>query len=727
MVDRVQRLLTAHRTLLHTQYREVKDLSVLDDGDGVREPLVVRKAKALALLLDETASVILEDELIVGLRTVYGPLRAGENVFGGFDYELPVKPATAHRLTYFPHYLADEEGAAAQREGVREGAVSSHVPFGCSRVLRLGYGGLVAETLQSMKALQGSSPRSRKLAFLQAAEIVLQAASRFALRHAQAADRLASTTGDLRRRGELQTIADGCRWIAIHPPRSFQEALQLFWFTCLVHKAENQACLPIGRFDQDLYPFYRQDVAEGGLTGAAALELLQCLWIKLNMESDLTTDTCENVTLAGQDAQGHDVTNALTYLCLDATERLRLPDPKINVRFHAGSPPALWTRCCELVKVGMGGVPCFYNDDALIAGLVRAGIPLEDARLYCSDGCQEVIIPGKGDFYTTFTGINFLTDLLHVLHTPREAASFPAFLTAYKAAVAASVKRAVAEGNRRDAALARYSPVPFLSATLEGCLASATDKTAGGTIYNLTGCLGQAFVNAVNSLAVIKQLVYEDAVLSLTDLRDCLAKNWAGCERLRQLAVNRVPKYGNDDDYVDALAVEIAEHFVREALTYSNPRGGRYYPGIFTFHQVAKGKAIEASPDGRRAGTPVTNHLSPAVGTDLHGPTAAINSAAKVCRVQPPEGAALGIRFHPTALQGAEGTTNLLSFIQTFMADGGLEVQFNVVDADTLRKAQRTPEAYRDLIVRVWGFSAYFVTLTEDYQEDIIARTAHGL
>lgn len=697
------------------------------EGQGVREPLVVRKARALALLLDETAAAILKDEVIVGLRTVYGQLRANENVFGGFDYELPVKPATAHRLTYYPHYLTDEERAAAQREGIREGAVTSHVPFGCARVLRFGYGGLLAEAQQTIQGLPAASSRSTKLAFLQGVEIVLQATSRFVLRHAQAADRLAEATGDLRRREELQTIADGCRWIAVHPPRSFQEALQLFWFTCLVHKAENQACLPIGRFDQDLYPFYQQDVAAGRLTPAAALELLQCLWIKLNMESDLTTDTCENVTLGGQDAQGRDVTNDLTYLCLDATDRLRLPDPKINVRFHAGSPPALWTRCCELVKAGMGGVPCFYNDAAFIAGLERVGLPLADARLYCSDGCQEAIIPGKGDFYTTFTGINFLTALLHVLHTPQEAPTFPAFLAAYKAAVTASVQQVVAEGNRRDVALARYSPVPFLSATLERCLVSATDKTGGGTRYNLTGCLGQAFINAVNSLAAIKKLVYEDSVLSLPELRDCLAADWVGHERLRQLAVNRVPKYGNDDDYVDALAVEIADHFIHEVLTHVNPRGGRYYPGIFTFHQVTKGKAIGASPDGRRAGAPVTSHLSPAVGTDLHGPTAVINSAAKICRLQPPEGAALGIRFHPTALQGADGTENLRAFIQAFMAAGGLEVQFNVVDAETLRKAQQAPEAYRNLIVRVWGFSAYFVTLTKDYQEDIIARTAHGL
>jgi formate C-acetyltransferase len=405
-LDRIQRLLDAHLNLLHTQYREVKDLTVLGDEEGSGEPIVVRKAKSLALLLDETASIILDDELIIGLRTVYGPLKAGENIFGGFDNELPVKPATMHRMTYYPHYLTDEELMAAQRDGIREGSVSSHIPFGCQRVLQLGYGGLLEEALQKMKTLEGSPQGSEKLAFLQAVVLVLHAATRFAVRHAREAERLVQKAVDPRRRAELKTIADGCRWVSTNPPRSFHEALQLFWFTSIIHKIENQSCLPIGRFDQDLYPFYQTDVDEGVLTREEALELLQCLWIKLNMESDLTTDTCENVTLSGQDSSGNDVTNELTYLCLDASQSLRLPDPKINVRFHKGSPPALWMRCSELVKVGMGGFPCFYNDEAHIAGLMRAGIPLEDARLYCSDGCQEVIIPGKGDFYTTFTSVN---------------------------------------------------------------------------------------------------------------------------------------------------------------------------------------------------------------------------------------------------------------------------------------------------------------------------------
>jgi formate C-acetyltransferase len=433
------------------------------------------------------------------------------------------------------------------------------------------------------------------------------------------------------------------------------------------------------------------------------------------------------VTLSGQDSDGNDVTNELTYLCLDASLDLKLTDPKINVRFHRNSPPELWRRCIEMVKAGMGGFPLFFNDEANIAGLTRVGIPIEDARLYSGDGCQEIIIPGKGDFYTTFSNVDLLGCLLHILDASVDYETFEEFIEKYEKEVSATVKSTIADSNLRDSGLGRFSPVPFLSATLEGCVENAKETTEGGTIYNYTGVLGLAFTNTVNSLAVVKKLIYDDRLVPMATLRDALAKNWAGYERLRQMAVNRVPKFGNDDNYVDTLAVEVADHFIQEVLKYQNSRGGRFYPGIFTFHHVTRGKSIKASPDGRREGEAVATHISPAVGTDLSGPTAVVNSALKICRLKPPEGAALGVRFHPSAVQGEVGTKNFTSFIKTFMDQGGIEIQFNIVDSETLKDAQTHPEQYKDLIVRVWGFSAYFVTLTKDYQDDIIDRTEHGV
>jgi len=749
---RIEKLKEAHLNLEHTRYRTVEDLSIRDHGDYSGEPIVVRKARGLALLLDETPPIIQDDELIVGLRTIYGPLEEGMNVFRGYG-ELPVNPATRHSLFAYPLYLTDGERVEAEAAGIMEGSCTSHVPFGAEKVLSLGFGGIEEQARKRLEELEAESPRDQAgIDFLRAVIITLQASTRFVIKHAEEAARLARETDDPRRRIELEEISEICRRVSTSPPRSFHEALQLYWLTSVVTSCENQGFIPLGRIDQDLGPFLGRDLERGVLTRDEALELLECLWIKFNIDDDLTTDSCRNIMLSGQDSEGRDATNELTYLCLEASTRLRLTDPKVNVRFHSGSPPELWERCVEMVKLGMGGFPAFYNDEAIIPGLLRMGVPLEDARLYSCDGCQEIIVPGKGDFYPVYTSVNFLECLHHTLGMPsspegeayqavssaavvlqrelaeaRSHGSFEDFMEEYEMQIDRAIEDAVSSGNARDSALALYSPVPFLSSTLEGCIENARGKSDGGSTYNFTGCNGQCFPNAVNSLAAIKKLVYDEGEVSLDGLREALEADWARQERLRQRAINRVPKYGNDDAYVDSIGVRVASRFIEGVIGNRNPRGGPYYPGIFTFHHVTKGKSMNASPDGRKARDPVSSHVSPVTGTDASGPTLAINSALKIYALGPPEGSALGLRFHPSAVRGDAGTRNLTSFVKAFMERGGYEIQFNVVDAETLRAAQLDPDSYRSLVVRVWGFSAYFVTLTRSYQDEIIARTAHGL
>jgi pyruvate formate-lyase/glycerol dehydratase family glycyl radical enzyme len=732
---RVELLLDAHRELRHTEYRTVGELSIWGQGADPAEPKVVRKARAFRLLLDEAPTIIMDNELIVGLRTQYGALSEGENFFGD-TYTLPVKPATMHSKRFYPKYLTDEEAAVALEMGVPEGDFTSHVPFGTEKVLGLGLRGL-----KEQAAAELDGRRGEEAAFLRAVLVCLDAVTQHIRRHSDEALRLREMTGDETRRRELREIADTCLWVSTEPPRTFREALQLFWFCCLAMAAESQSCIPIGRFDQDLYPYLERDLDAGETTLGEAQELLECLWIKLNFESDLTTDTCRNITLSGQESDGLDATNTLTYMCLDASHRLRLADPKLNVRFHSGSPARLLRKCVEMVKDGLGGFPAFYNDDAVIEGLTRMGVPMEHARLYSCDGCQEIILPGKGDFYPVHTGVDLLACVQSTLGVPPylvepgapeppepeadDYGSFQEFMDAYFSGLGAMVQAAVEEGNTRDRGLATYSPVPFLSCTLEGCLEKAVDKTAGGCAYNWTGCNGKAFAAAVNSLASVKKMVYDEELVTLGELRETLRDDW-GDERLRQYALNRVPKWGNDDDYVDAIAVTVAERFIDEVLRHRNPRGGPYYPGIFTFHHVRRGIMSSASPDGRHAGDPISTHLSPVAGTDKAGPTLAVNSALKVYALRPPEGTAMDLRFHPTALLGEEGLAKLESFVKAFMSGGGTVVQFNVVDSETLRDAQANPEQYRSLLVRVWGFSAYFTTLTREYQDEIVARTMHG-
>ena len=417
-MGRIERLKEAHLNLEHTKYRTVKDLSIWYHGDYSGESIVVRKAHGLALLLDETPPIILDDELIIGLRTIYGPLQEGMNILGGYA-EVPVNPATRHSLFAYPLYLTDGERAEAEAAGIREGSCTSHVPYGAEKLMSLGFGGIEEQARTRLKGLEAESPRDQTgIAFLRAAIITLQASTSFVLKHADEAARLAQETGDTDRRTELEEISEMCRWVASNPPRSFHEAVQLYWLATVVTNCENQGFIPLGRIDQDLGPILKRDLESGAMTRGDALELLECLWIKLNFDDDLTTDSCRNIMLSGQDSEGRDATNELTYLCLEASANLRLTDPKVNVRFHPGTPSELWERCVEMVKLGMGGFPAFYNDEAIIPGLIRMGIPVEDARLYSCDGCQEIIIPGKGDFYPVYTSVNLLECLHHALGMP---------------------------------------------------------------------------------------------------------------------------------------------------------------------------------------------------------------------------------------------------------------------------------------------------------------------
>ncbi|MBI2941433.1 MAG: hypothetical protein HYY04_13450 [Chloroflexi bacterium] len=772
---RIARLMRRLAERTHAPHRIEGNLSIMDDPGVLAEPPVVRRAMAFALVLRQMPIFIQDDELLVGGRTVYGPKI-------GPHRTLAADSGERASISYFPTYATAEEEQAA---GLRAGAASNHTAVGYGRVLTLGLGGLAAyadrrrgEILAGAgdgatgpgcsridaKAPRGAgdaaSPRlpvapspepfplsasdpaqergpggevrpplADRVAFLRAARITLDAVADLARRYADLAREMARAETRPPRRSELEMIARNCERLATEPPASFWQALQLFLFVRVASMVESYACMPLGRFDQYLAPFLLADLARGVIDRREARELLECLWIKLNEEVDLSSpDDCLRIMLSGQTPDGRDATNELSDLSLEVAIRLRLPSPKVGVRLHRGTPPEFFRRIVETVKLGINGLPEIYNDESIIPALLRFGIPPADARDYCHDGCSEITIGGKSDFYPTWASVRLLRLLSEVLAEIPDTASFDEVYSTYRARLAAEIQRVVADANRRDAALARISPAPFLSTTLEGCLERGLDKTWGGTVYNMTGLLGPELVNTANALAAIRQVVAEDADVTLGEVKAALADNFAGNERLRLRLRNRCPKFGNDDDRVDDIAAELGELFIQEGQRHTNPRGGRFCPGFFDFGNYVLGaKGIGATPDGRRAGESVAGHLSPVGGTDRKGATANIRSMWKVTRHHPPLGTMLDLKLHPSAVRGEEGSEKLAALIQAFLALEGKALQFNVVDATTLRAAQCEPEKYRDLLVRVWGFSAYFVELSRDFQEHIIARTEHGL
>lgn len=712
----------------HWKYRTFMPLNVLDDDNVVDKPLVVRKAMAFALMLEEMPIYIQEGELIVGGRTLYG---RGNKAHTGPTF----REGQEFSLGYYPRYATDKEKADV--DGLMgEGASLSHTAAGYDRVLKEGYGGLIRMAERKAEELKSEDGDIQsQLDFLDSVKIVCSAAGKQILSYADLAKRMSAKSELSQYESELEQIVQNCRQIAYGTPKIFWQALQLFWFTHVFVLMENYSLMAMGCFDRYMYPFYKADIDAGRITKEQAQELIECTWIKLNESSDISTDNGLNAVFSGIGSDGQDVTNELSYMCLDATMNLQLVDPQINTRLHKNTPEPFMRKCCELAKLGMG-YPSIFNDDSIIPALQSVEIPFEDACEYCNDGCTEVFISGKSDFYPVFAGQNLLSIFMTTLPKLEEFETFDNFMDAFKEDIADTIKNRFANADERDRALARISPVPFLSATLHGCIESAKDKTTGGALYNHTGSIGGGLVNCVNSLAAVKELVYDNKkechcerseAISKRELLDALASNFEGQERLRQMLITEVPKFGNGNGEVDAIAHDIAKFYCDEVLKYENPRGGRYLPGFFQYHYVNTGKSFGATPDGRKAGDSLAVDLSPYPGTSKAGPTGVAQSVSVIDQTVCPLGTSTDIKLHPTALAGEEGTQKFAAFIKTFLAMGNMQLQMNIVDAKMLNDAQQNPEKYKDLVVRVWGFNAYFVTLAKDYQDYIIQRTAQSL
>jgi trans-4-hydroxy-L-proline dehydratase len=587
---------------------------------------------------------------------------------------------------------------------------------------------------------------------LQAMLVCAQAIITLAERHAALAEDLARNEVDTARKSELETIARVCRRVPAHAPSTFHEALQAYWFIHLgvITELNPWDAYNPGRLDQHLYPFYSTGLADGTLTRESAEELLQCFWVKFNnqpappkvgvtaAESSTYTDFA-NINCGGLKSDGTDAVNDVSYLMLDVIDEMQLVQPSSNIQLSRKNPDAFLKHAGKVIRKGRGQ-PSIFNADTVIEEMLRQGKSIEDARCGGTSGCVETGAFGKESYILTgyFNMPKVLEITLHNGVDPRtgktigiasgDPAGFSTFdelLAAYRRQLHHFVDIKVRGNNVIERIYAEYMPVPFLSILTDDCIARGKDYNDGGARYNTNYIQGVGVGSMTDSLAAMRALVFEEKALTMKDLLAMLDADFAGSEKSRMLLLNRPPKYGNDDDRADDLMREVFEAFYAEVNGRPNTKGGVYRINLLpTTCHIYFGAKTGATPDGRRAGTPLSEGISPVQGADRHGPTAVLKSAGKMDHVRT-GGTLLNQKFTPQLLDGDKGIDTLAHLVRSYFILGGHHIQFNVVNADTLRQAQKHPEHYRDLIVRVAGYSDYFADLGKSLQDEIIARTEH--
>jgi formate C-acetyltransferase len=574
----------------------------------------------------------------------------------------------------------------------------------------------------------------------------------FAERHAEKAWEMAAHESNPQRQAELRKIADVCRHVPAHAPRDFWEALQAYWFTHLgvISELNTWDSFCPGRLDQHLYPFYEKGLADGTLTRDRAKELLECLWVKFNnqpappkvgvtaAESGTYTDFA-NINNGGLKADGSDGVNELTYLILEVVDEMRLLQPSSNLQLSKKSPERFLKRGIEIIRKGWGQ-PSIFNADLVVEELLRQGKSIEDARTGGTSGCVETGAFGKEAYI--LTGYFNLTKVLEItlnngldprtgkrigLETgnPRNFSSFDELFAAYRKQLHRFIEIKVRGNNIIERIYAKYMPAPFLSLLIEDCIAKGKDYNDGGPRYNTTYIMAVGPGSCTDSLAAIRYHVFDRKDIAMAELLEALEANFKGHERTMQVLLNKTPKYGNDDEYADALLTDLFNAFYAEVNGRKNTKGGNYRVNyLSTTCHVYFGSVTGATPDGRKAYEPLSDGISPVQGADRRGPTAVLKSAARMDHART-GGTLLNQKFTPQLLEGEEGIDRLAHLVRSYFRLDGHHIQFNVVTVDTLRAAQENPEKYRDLIVRVAGYSDYFCDLTTALQNEIIARTEH--
>ncbi|MCR6546671.1 trans-4-hydroxy-L-proline dehydratase [Dehalobacterium formicoaceticum] len=585
---------------------------------------------------------------------------------------------------------------------------------------------------------------------LKAMDIACDALIIFARRHAALAREMAAACTDALRKAELFKIAENCEWVPAHAPRTFHEALQMYWFVHLgvITELNTWDAFCPGHLDQHLDPFYQKEVAAGSLTRESAMELLESFWVKFNnqpappkvgitlKESATYTDFC-NINIGGMKGDGSNGVSEVSYLLLDIIKDMRILQPSTNVQISKKNPDKFVIEAGRVIREGMG-FPSVFNHDAVVMELLRQGKSLEDARKGGTSGCVEVGAFGKEAYILTgyFNMVKVLEITLHNGIDPqtgkkigletgdaRDFKSMDDLMEAFKKQIAYFIDVDIRGNNVIEKMYAQYMPSPFMSVIIEDCITKGKDYNAGGARYNSRYIQFVGLGSITDCFSSIKKHVFDDQSLSMDQLLTVLGADFQGYEKERQIFLNKTPKYGNDDDRADSLIMDMFEIIYELTNGRPTPNGGQYRVEMLpTTCHVYFGSVIGATPDGRKAGVALSEGISPVQGADRCGPTAVIKSAAKLDQLRT-GGALLNQKFTPGVLAGETGLEGLKDLIRAYFALDGHHIQFNVVDSKMLQDAQRHPENYHDLIVRVAGYSDYFNNLTRELQDEIIQRT----
>jgi len=629
---------------------------------------------------------------------------------------------------------------------------TGHFLLNFEKVLKSGFEGIQKECEQHLEKLDYVNPEDfEKISVYKAVIIVCGAVRDFAKRYADLAREMAASEQDGTRKQELLQIAENCEWVPYHAPRNFYEAVQCVWFQQLIAQIESDGTgLSVGRLDFFLYPYYKADREKGILSREFAEELMDSFWLKCGeiIEVWNEEDTryfgghpiSQTITLGGTDEEGKDSVNELTWICLDTTIKIKMPQPSVCVRVHKNSPEDYLMKCAEVIRAGLG-MPAVYNDEIAIPSLMNRGVSMKDARRnWGVAGCVEMGLQGQMCHFANSGYFNLVKCLEITLnggydaktgrqvgpHTKKawEMVSYEEFTEAYYEQLSYALKLMVETTNIVNTMHAKWVTLPYITAFTEDCIGRGKEVHDGGAKYNHDGPQGVGLADVADSFAAIKKLIYEEQRFTMAELMEALEHNFQGYEEIRTMLLKDAPKYGNNIPYVDGIAREVLKRFCDEVGQYKNPRGGVFVPGQYSNSaNVPFGANCGATPNGRLQGTPIAEACTPAHGSEKNGPTQSALSVAHLDHVLVTNGTQYNQKYHPNALKGEKGLKSLVSLIKTFFEEGGFHIQFNVVSADTLRAAQLKPTEYKNLVVRVAGYTAFFVDLNKEVQDDIIDRT----